>query len=303
MEPEIAESAEPIVNAMTVDVEDYFHVSVFDGLIPRHEWASMESRVCANTERILSIFDEEGITATFFVLGWVAERFPRLVRDIAARGHEIASHGFEHRLVYDMTPAAFREDVRRSKALLESAAAAPVLGYRAPSYSVTSRSLWALDVLMEEGFVYDASIFPIHHDRYGIPVSPRHPYVLQRGASLVEAPASTVRWGPFNLPIAGGGYFRILPYAWTRWGIRRLNDVERLPAIFYLHPWEIDPDQPRLSASRLSRFRHYRNLGKTEDRLRCLVREFRFSSMISLLQAQICAPALEAPNAPLPYVW
>jgi polysaccharide deacetylase family protein (PEP-CTERM system associated) len=288
---------------MTVDVEDYFHVSVFDGLIPRHEWASMESRVCANTERILSIFDEEGITATFFVLGWVAERFPRLVRDIAARGHEIASHGFEHRLVYDMTPAAFREDVRRSKALLESAAAAPVLGYRAPSYSVTSRSLWALDVLMEEGFVYDASIFPIHHDRYGIPVSPRHPYVLQRGASLVEAPASTVRWGPFNLPIAGGGYFRILPYAWTRWGIRRLNDVERLPAIFYLHPWEIDPDQPRLSASRLSRFRHYRNLGKTEDRLRCLVREFRFSSMISLLQAQICAPALEAPNAPLPYVW
>lgn len=303
MEPEIADEAEPIVNAMTVDVEDYFHVSVFDGLIPRHEWASMESRVCANTERILSIFDEEGITATFFVLGWVAERFPRLVRDIATRGHEIASHGFEHRLVYDMTPAAFREDVRRSKALLESAAGAPVLGYRAPSYSVTSRSLWALDVLMEEGFVYDASIFPIHHDRYGIPVSPRHPYVLQRGAALVEAPASTVRWGPFNLPIAGGGYFRILPYAWTRWGIRRLNEVERLPAIFYLHPWEIDPDQPRLSASRLSRFRHYRNLGKTEDRLRCLVREFRFSSMISLLQAQICAPALEAPNAPLPYVW
>ncbi|HVD93302.1 MAG TPA: XrtA system polysaccharide deacetylase [Vicinamibacterales bacterium] len=297
------EEAEPIVNAMTVDVEDYFHVSVFDGLIPRQEWASMESRVCANTERILQLFDEEGITGTFFVLGWVAERFPRLVRDIAARGHEIASHGFEHRLVYDMTPAAFREDIRRSKALLESASGAPVLGYRAPSYSVTSRSLWALDVLMEEGFVYDASIFPIHHDRYGIPVSPRHPYVLQRSSALVEAPASTVRWGPFNLPIAGGGYFRILPYAWTRWGIRRLNEVERLPAIFYLHPWEIDPDQPRLSASRLSQFRHYRNLGKTEDRLRCLVREFRFSSMMSLLQAQICAPALDAPNAPLPYVW
>jgi len=292
------EEAEPIVNAMTVDVEDYFHVSVFDGLIPRQEWASMESRVCANTERILQLFDEEGITGTFFVLGWVAERFPRLVRDIAARGHEIASHGFEHRLVYDMTPAAFREDIRRSKALLESASGAPVLGYRAPSYSVTSRSLWALDVLMEEGFVYDASIFPIHHDRYGIPVSPRHPYVLQRSSALVEAPASTVRWGPFNLPIAGGGYFRILPYAWTR-----LNEVERLPAIFYLHPWEIDPDQPRLSASRLSQFRHYRNLGKTEDRLRCLVREFRFSSMMSLLQAQICAPALDAPNAPLPYVW
>jgi polysaccharide deacetylase family protein (PEP-CTERM system associated) len=299
----MARKDDRVVNAMTIDVEDYFHVSVFDGLVPRHAWGSMESRVCANTERLLEIFDETGITATFFVLGWVGERYPRLVRQIVAAGHEIASHGYEHRLVYDMTPAAFRDDIRRSKELLESATGKRVFGYRAPSYSITSRSLWALDVLMEEGFVYDSSIFPIHHDRYGIPVSPRHPYVLNRSGSLVEAPGSTVQWGPFNLPIGGGGYFRILPYGWTRWGIRRLNEVEGLPAIFYLHPWEIDPEQPRLSAGRLSRFRHYCNLGKTEDRLRALVREFRFSTMMSLLQGQIGVPPVEAAPAPLPYVW
>jgi polysaccharide deacetylase family protein (PEP-CTERM system associated) len=302
--PPVPEDDGTIVNAMTIDVEDYFHVSVFDGLVPRHAWGSMESRVVGNTERILEMFEEEGVRGTFFVLGWVAERHPRLVREIAGLGHEIASHGYEHRLVYDMTPAAFRADIRRSKDLLESAASRRVFGYRAPSYSVTSRSLWALDILIEEGFVYDASIFPIHHDRYGIPVSPRHPYVLNRSAALVEAPASTVRWGPFNLPIGGGGYFRILPYAWTRWGIRRLNEVERLPAIFYLHPWEIDPDQPRLSASRLSQFRHYCNLAKTEDRLRALVREFRFSTMMSLVERQIGAPPVTAGTAaPLPYVW
>jgi polysaccharide deacetylase family protein (PEP-CTERM system associated) len=299
----MARTDDRIVNAMTIDVEDYFHVSVFDGLVPRHAWGSMESRVCANTERLLELFDEAEITATFFVLGWVAERFPRLVRSIVERGHEIASHGSEHRLVYDMTPAAFRADVRRSKDLLESATGSQVYGYRAPSYSVTPRSLWALDVLIEEGFVYDASIFPIHHDRYGIPVSPRHPYVLNRSAALVEAPGSTVRWGPFNLPIGGGGYFRILPYGWTRWGIRRLNEVEKLPAIFYLHPWEIDPDQPRLNAGRLGRFRHYRNLEKTEGRLRSLVREFRFSTMLTLLQKQILEARADAGAAPLPYIW
>jgi polysaccharide deacetylase family protein (PEP-CTERM system associated) len=293
----------PIMNAMTIDVEDYFHVSVFDGLVPRHAWSGMESRVCANTERLLEIFDEEGIQATFFVLGWVAEQFPKLVRKIADAGHEIASHGYAHRLVYDMTPSAFREDIRRAKGVLETLGAARVYGYRAPSYSVTPQSLWALDVLMEEGFLYDASIFPIHHDRYGIPVSPRHPYRLVRGAVLIEAPASTVRWGPFNLPIGGGGYFRILPYGWTRWGIRRLNDREQCPAIFYLHPWEIDPGQPRLRAPALSRFRHYFNLGKTEDRLRSLVREFRFSTMMALLHGQVHALPVEGQSAPLPYVW
>ncbi len=292
----------PVINAMTVDVEDYFHVSVFDGVVPRHSWDGLESRVCANTERLLGIFNETGVSATFFVLGWVAERFPGLVKAIAAEGHEVASHGHGHRLVYDLTRTAFRDDVRRSKDLLESATGKPVFGYRAPSYSVTSRSLWALDVLIEEGFRYDASIFPIYHDRYGIPGSPRHPYLLQREYTLLEAPGSTVRLGPFNLPVAGGGYFRILPYAWTRWGIRRLNTVERAPAIFYLHPWEIDPDQPRLPASTLGRFRHYRNLSKTEGRLRALLGDFQFSTMVTVLEHAGYSFG-EQTAAPLPYVW
>jgi polysaccharide deacetylase family protein (PEP-CTERM system associated) len=292
----------PIVNAMTVDVEDYFHVSVFDGVVPRHAWDGLESRVCANTDRLLAIFNSSGIRATFFVLGWVAERFPALVRAIAAEGHEVASHGHGHRLVYDLTLPAFRDDIRRSKDVLESAIGSPVFGYRAPSYSVTPRSLWAIDVLIEEGFRYDASIFPIYHDRYGIPTSPRHPYLLQRAYTLLEAPASTVRWGPFNLPVAGGGYFRILPYAWTRWGIRRLNQVERAPAIFYLHPWEIDPGQPRLGTSALGRFRHYCNLSKTEARLRALLDDFQFSTMVAVLGHAGHTFADES-AAPLPYVW
>src|SRR3954463_5521569 len=291
--------APAIINAMTVDVEDYFHVSVFDGLVPRHAWDGMESRVCGNTERLLEIFNESGLRATFFVLGWVAERFPRLVRAIADEGHEIASHGYGHRLVYDLTQSAFREDVRRAKQLLEQTAQTPVIGYRAPSYSVTPRSLWALDVLIEEGYGYDASIFPIHHDRYGIPVSPRHPYVLNRTARFVEAPGSTVRCGPFHLPVGGGGYFRILPYAWTRWGINRRNERGGTPAIFYLPPGEIDPDQPRLRAPALGRFRHYFNLARTESRLRALIRDFRFGTMMALLGDSL-KPTAET-TAPLPY--
>ena len=294
-----------VINGMSVDVEDYFHVSVFDGIVPRTEWAAMQSRVCANTERLLDLFDEFGVRSTFFVLGWVAERHPALVRTIAERGHEVASHGYAHRLVYDQTRDAFRDDVRRAKALLEDAAGCAVGGYRAPSYSITPRSLWALDVLIEEGYWYDSSIFPIRHDRYGIPVSPRRPYMVEREpGSLIEAPASTVRVGPLNLPIAGGGYFRILPYAWTRWGIARLNRLEGEPAIFYLHPWEIDPDQPRLATGWLGRFRHYRNLGKTEGRLRALLEDFRFCPLKTLLRG--CVPervpgSLAA--AGLPYLW
>jgi polysaccharide deacetylase family protein (PEP-CTERM system associated) len=273
-----------VVNAMSVDVEDYFHVNAFDGVVPRGRWESLESRVCRNTDRLLALFEARGVSATFFVLGWVAERFPSLVSSIARQGHEIASHGYAHRLIYEQTPQVFRDDVRRAKDLLETAAGAKVDGFRAPSYSVTARTLWALDVLIEEGYRYDASIFPIRHDRYGIPASPRHPYVLTRaGGSLVEAPASTVRYGGLNLPVAGGGYFRILPYAWTRWGIRRINTHEGRPAIFYLHPWEIDPSQPRIRAGFVSRFRHYRNLEKTEPRLRRLLREFRFSTVGRLL--------------------
>ena len=296
--------AGPIVNAMTIDVEDYFHVSVFDGIVPRAQWATLESRVCRNTDRLLQIFDEHAIKATFFVLGLVAERFPSLVARIAMAGHEVASHGYGHRLIYDQTTSAFREDVRQAKAILEEAAGVPVRGYRAPSYSVTPRTLWALDILIEEGYSYDSSIFPIRHDRYGIPLSPRRPYVLERTRGvLVEAPASTTRIGLVNLPIAGGGYFRILPYGWTRWGIARVNRVERLPAIFYLHPWEIDPDQPRLNTSALGRFRHYRNLHQTEARLRRLLADFSFGPMTSMLQSAGCHTTSPEPALALPYIW
>lgn len=298
-------SAAPVVNAMSVDVEEHFHVSVFDGIVPRSQWARMESRVVDNTHRLLDLFDEFSVRSTFFVLGWVAEQHPRLVHDIARRGHEIASHGYAHRLIYDQTEAAFRDDVRRAKLLLEDAAGATVNGYRAPSYSVTPRSLWALDVLIDEGYRYDASIFPIRHDRYGIPVSPREPFPIERErGTLMEVPGSTVRLGPLNLPIAGGGYFRILPYEWTRWGIARLNRTERQAAVFYIHPWEIDPGQPRLNAGWLGRFRHYRNLDRTENRLRSLLTDFRFGTVGALLQHHVpdAAPGRMVAST-LPYCW
>lgn len=285
MAPQV-QTQTPIVNAMSVDVEDYFQVSAFDGVVARESWGARESRVCANTERLLAIFDQAGVRATFFVLGWVASRFPGLVRQIASQQHEIASHGYSHHLVYDQTPWQFREDVRRAKSILEDIGGTAVDGFRAPSYSVTERSLWALDVLVEEGYRYDASIFPIYHDRYGIPSSPRHPHVLKlTNGSIVEAPASTVRCGRVNLPIAGGGYFRLLPYWWTKWGIERLNTVERRPAIFYLHPWEIDPAQPRIAIKATTRLRHYRNLDKTELRLRRMMQDFKFSTVASMLHA------------------
>jgi polysaccharide deacetylase family protein (PEP-CTERM system associated) len=265
----------------------------------------MESRVCRNTERMLDLFDEYEIKSTFFVLGWVAERHPQLVRTIVERGHELASHGYAHRLIYDQTPRAFRDDVRRAKEILEDAGGCAVAGYRAPSYSITPRSLWALDVLIEEGHSYDASIFPIRHDRYGIPVSPREPFAIERRrGALMEVPGSTVRVGPLNLPVAGGGYFRILPYQWTRWGIERLNRQDQRPAVFYLHPWEIDPEQPRLSAGLLSRFRHYRNLDKTEHRLRQLLSDFQFGPVCTILQrhAETTSDSRDLSPA-LPYLW
>jgi polysaccharide deacetylase family protein (PEP-CTERM system associated) len=284
-----------ILNAMTVDVEDYFQVSAFERVVARDRWHEYESRVAANTDRLLAIFAGFGVRATFFVLGWVAERDGSIVRRIADAGHEVASHGYGHRLVYDLTPEAFREDVRRARRVLQDLSGQRVNGYRAPSFSITERSLWALDVLIEEGYTYDTSIFPIRHDRYGIPDAPRHPFWVPvgRGFSLagvgrpfrvapdnepglLEIPASTVRMAGMNLPIAGGGYFRLLPYWWTRFGIRRVNEMERKPAVFYVHPWEVDPGQPRLSGSRLSRFRHYRNLDKTEGRLRRLLGRFAF---------------------------
>jgi polysaccharide deacetylase family protein (PEP-CTERM system associated) len=275
----------PLLNALTVDVEDYFHVSAFQASVQRSEWASYESRVCRNTERLLVIFEQAGVHATFFVLGWVAERFPQLVRDIARAGHELASHSHEHQLVYDLSPDAFRADLRQARDVIENAAGVRVCGYRAPSFSITSDSLWALDVLVEEGYRYDASIYPIRHDRYGIPDAPRHIHRLQRpGGALWEIPGGTIRRAGVNLPVGGGGYFRLLPYTVTRAALHSLNNVERQPAMVYLHPWEIDPGQPRIPASLTSRFRHYSNLSQTEKRLRRLLSDFRFGPIAEVLR-------------------
>ncbi|MGH9158489.1 MAG: XrtA system polysaccharide deacetylase [Vicinamibacteraceae bacterium] len=281
-----ARHAEAIVNALTVDVEDYFHVSALASAAPRDRWSSFESRVVANTERLLMVFAEHGVTATFFVLGWVADRHPALVREIAAAGHELASHSYWHRLVYEMTPVEFRDDLRRARQAIEDAAGVAVSGFRAPSFSITQQSLWALDTLVEEGYAYDTSIFPIRHDRYGIPDAPRHVHTLARAAgSLVELPPATLRLGRLNVPIAGGGYLRFWPYAWTAAGIRRINGHERRPVCVYLHPWEVDPGQPRLPASPLSRYRHYQNLDRTETRLRRLLDEFSFASIRTILSS------------------
>lgn len=269
-----------VPNALTVDVEDYFHVSALAPSIHRDTWGSRESRVVGNTRKLLDLFEQFGVRGTFFVLGWVAEHHPQLVRDIAAAGHEIACHGFSHRLVYEQSPEEFREEALRSKNLLEDLAGSAVLGYRAASYSIVRNSLWALDTLVELGFAYDSSIFPVRHDRYGIPDAERVPHriVTPGGRSIVEWPLSTAQLAGFRLPVSGGGYFRLLPYWLTRWGLASINQRELHPFIFYLHPWEIDPAQPRVAASWLSRFRHYTNLDKCEERLRLLLGEFRFGT-------------------------
>lgn len=274
-----------ITNALTVDVEDYFHVSAFAGSIRREDWDNYPLRVESNTHRLLDLFDDNKVTATFFVLGWVAKRRPGLVREIAERGHEVACHGYSHQLVYNQSPEVFREETLRSKGILEDIIASTVHGYRAASYSITERSLWALDVLCEAGFSYDSSIFPIRHDRYGIPGSPEFPYELTTpdGSSLVEFPMSTARIIGYRMPVSGGGYFRLYPYAVTRAGLRRVNNGSHKPFIFYLHPWEIDPQQPRIKAGWLSTFRHYNNLERCESRLRNLMSDFRFSTARDVL--------------------
>jgi polysaccharide deacetylase family protein (PEP-CTERM system associated) len=268
-------------NALSIDVEDYYQVSAFESHVSFDQWPQHPSRVAQNTRRILNLLDPYQVKATFFVLGWVAEREPQVVRDIQAAGHEIACHGYRHQLIYRMSRQAFRDDVVRAKTILEEITGSPVVGYRAPSYSIVKETLWALDVLEEVGFQYDSSIFPIHHDRYGMPDAPRFPYVhrLSEGRSIIEFPLSTARLCGKNLPVAGGGYFRIFPYAYTRWGLRRINHRDQQPAIFYLHPWEVDPHQPRLRGSLLSRFRHYTGLAKTEPRLHRLLRDFQFGPL------------------------
>jgi polysaccharide deacetylase family protein (PEP-CTERM system associated) len=275
-----------IRNALTVDVEDYFHVSAFSECIDQKDWDSYPLRVENNTRRLLDLFDQHSVKATFFVLGWVAERTPGLVREIAARGHEVACHGYSHQLVYNQSPGIFREETIRSKTLLEDIIQAPVIGYRAASYSITGRSLWALDIIADAGFEYDSSIFPVRHDRYGIPDASVYPHRMKtpNGSWLVEFPLSTARIFGFRLPVAGGGYFRLYPYRLTRAGLERINSGENKPFIFYLHPWEIDHEQPRIKASWLSRFRHYNNLGRCESRLRKLMTDFSFTTARSVLQ-------------------
>jgi polysaccharide deacetylase family protein (PEP-CTERM system associated) len=281
---ETSRSSSVIVNAMSVDVEDYFQVSAFEKAVSRASWDTRESRVVGNTERLLQLFEQAGVKATFFVLGWVADRHPALVTTIASAGHEIASHGYHHQLVYALTPRQFREDVRAAKAALESATGSSVVGYRAPSFSLVPSALWAIDILIEEGHRYDASVFPIRHGRYGNPDAPRHIHSIERTAgTLLEMPLATVRFGRMNVPVSGGGYFRLLPYAWTRWGIRHMNLVDRQPALFYVHPWEIDPDQPRMPVGFATRLRHYTGLRATFRRLATLLGEFRFAPVAEVL--------------------
>lgn len=285
-----------IVNAFTVDVEDYFQVAALAPAIERASWPQRESRVERNTGVLLDLLAERGIRGTFFVLGWIAERHPLLIKRIAAEGHEIACHGYSHQLIYEQTPEDFREETARSKDMLEQLSGAPVMGYRAASFSITRRSLWALDLLIDLGFKYDSSIFPIRHDRYGIPGADPRPAALTApsGRTLVEFPMSAASYLGVRIPVSGGGYFRLLPYFVTRTGLRQINGRFGRPFAFYLHPWEIDPDQPRVRVGWLSRFRHYTNLDRCESRLRRLLHEFRFGTMREALQAVGLLPTAAA---------
>lgn len=270
---------------MTVDVEDYFQVSAFEEVVPRDKWDSFECRVEANTRKLLDLFRAHDVRATFFVLGWVAERYPVLVREIHDGGHELASHGYEHRLVYSMTPEAFRQDLRRAKAAIEAAAPQEVRGFRAPSFSIRRDTMWAYDVLREEGYAFSSSIFPVRHDRYGIPDFSRSPVQLvgEDGASIWEFPMTTWRVLGRNFPAAGGGWLRLLPAGLTAHAVRR-SLADGRPAMVYVHPWEVDPDQPHVSGvSRRSSWRHHVNLGRTSTRLERLLREFSFGAVGDVL--------------------
>lgn len=272
-------------NVLTIDVEEYFHVSAFERVIREVDWPTCESRVEASVDRLLELLEGYRVRATFFILGWVAAQRPLLIRRIARAGHELGCHSFRHRLIYSQSRAEFTQDVRRSKAAIEDAAGQPVRGYRAPSFSVVEQTLWALDVLAEQGFEYDSSIFPIRHDRYGIPTAPRGPHGRRTlgGATIWELPPATVRYLGATLPVAGGGYLRHLPPRLVHWGIRRLNTVHRIPAVLYLHPWEIDPGQPRQAVGRLTAWRHYGNLEQTEARLVGLLGAFEFGTAGALV--------------------
>ncbi|MBN7768871.1 DUF3473 domain-containing protein [Marinobacter daepoensis] len=286
-----------IANALTIDVEDYFQVAALAEAVKQDDWSAMEYRVEANTDRLLGMFAEQDIKATFFTLGWVAERSPALVRRVLEAGHEVASHGYSHQLIYTQSPEVFREETRRSKQILEDITGVSVTGYRAASYSITSQSRWALDILAEEGFTWDSSIFPVHHDRYGMPGTPRWPHRLttDEGHELAEFPLSTLKFPGYTLPIAGGGYFRLFPYWFSQWGLGQINKQGQ-PFVFYLHPWEVDPGQPRLDVKWFSRFRHYNNLDVCQARLDRLIHHFRFTTMSEVLIQQGVLKPSEAGN-------
>jgi polysaccharide deacetylase family protein (PEP-CTERM system associated) len=270
---------------MSVDVEDYFMVEAFAGSVPRSSWNTWPSRVVASTQRVLDLFDTHGVEGTFFFVGWVADRFPELVREVSERGHELACHSFWHRMVYSLTPEQFREDTRAAVNAIEDAAGVKIYGYRAPSWSITKECVWALDILAEQGFTYDSSIFPIHHDLYGVAGAARFPYVVhcRDGLALREYPPATVRILGQNFPGAGGGYLRILPMAYTHWVFRKFEQEYGEPVVVYIHPWELDPEQPRMRDKIKSRIRHYTNLELMEARLLELLVEYPFQSFQSFM--------------------
>lgn len=265
------------VNALTVDVEDYFQVSAFAPYVNRSEWNTRECRVERNVDRILQLLDDRSTTATFFTLGWIGERYPQLIRAIVDNGHELASHGYAHLRASDQTEQGFYSDVHLAKVLLEDLAGHEVKGYRAPSFSIGRNNLWAFDCLNRAGYRYSSSIYPIRHDHYGMPDAPRFAHAV---GDLLEIPATTVRSFSRNWPASGGGFFRLLPYGFSRWLLKRVNDVEGQPAVFYFHPWEIDPEQPRIAGiNAKTRFRHYLNLHRMEGRLARLLADFRWGRM------------------------
>ena len=275
------------VNGMSVDVEEYFQVSAFENSIDRKQWDSIPSRLAHCMERIFQLFDETDTKATFFTLGCVAEKHPELVKRMAAEGHEIASHGFDHARVWTKTPKEFFEDVSRTKKLLEDISGERVVGYRAPSFSINEQTLWAYDELQNAGYHYSSSIYPINHDHYGLSSAPRFPFRLKSGG-ILEIPLTTANAAGRNWPCAGGGYFRLMPLAYSRWALRRVNQRDRMPGMFYFHPWEIDPDQPRTSGILLrTRFRHYVNLGRFERRLESVLQDFSWGRMDRIVHRAI----------------
>jgi polysaccharide deacetylase family protein (PEP-CTERM system associated) len=279
--------AKTIVNAMSVDVEDYFQVSAFANQVHRDDWANIPSRVERNTDKVMEIFADAGVKATFFTLGWVAERHKGLIRRIVAQGHELASHGFAHYRATDQTREQFRDDVRRTKAILEDAGGVVIGGYRAASFSIGADNLWALEVLAEEGYRYSSSIYPVRHDHYGMPDAPRFAHRPVGEAGVLELPISTVRIAGRNLPVGGGGYFRLVPYGMYRRALARLNRDEGQPAMFYFHPWEVDPAQPRPEGLSLkTRFRHYLNLGLMEERLATMLGDFAWDRIDRVFLAE-----------------